>query len=169
MRLLGAVAALAGLAATGCAVFGSPAGAAGPAHTAGATVATGPAGPDPAASPSRPASGARPLAGKVVGIDPGHNGLNYTDPAFLSKQIWNGREWENCNTTGTATASGYSEARFTFDVATYLAANLRAAGARVVLTRHNNHGVGPCVNRRAAIIDHSGASVAIDIHADGGP
>ena len=35
-----------------------------------------------------------PLAGKVIGIDPGHNGLNYTSPAFLSRGIWNGRERE---------------------------------------------------------------------------
>jgi N-acetylmuramoyl-L-alanine amidase len=36
----------------------------------------------------------------------GHNGLNHTDPAYLDRQIWNGREWEDCNTTGTQTASG---------------------------------------------------------------
>jgi N-acetylmuramoyl-L-alanine amidase len=176
MRLLASAAAmLAGLAATGCAAFGSPAGPADPPNAAGGTAATGPAppvtdGPASGTTPTLPSSPApRPLAGKVVGIDPGHNGLNYTDPAFLDQQIWNGREWENCNTAGTATAGGYSEALFTFNVARYLAADLRAGGARVVLTRHNNHGVGPCVNQRAAIIDHSGASVAIDIHADGGP
>ncbi len=50
------------------------------------------------------------LAGKIIGIDPGHNGLNYTDPAFLNHQIWNGREWEGCDTTGTQTAGGYTEA-----------------------------------------------------------
>ncbi len=104
-----------------------------------------------------------------MGIDPGHNGLNYTDPAFLDQQIWNGRERENCNTTGTQTASGYSEAQFNFNVATYLAADLRRDGARAVLTRPDNHGIGPCVNRRAAIIDAAHADVAIDIHADGGP
>src|ERR1019366_4038381 len=30
----------------------------------------------------------QPLAGKVVGIDPGHNGGNSTDPGFLAKQIF---------------------------------------------------------------------------------
>src|SRR5881296_1737341 len=54
-----------------------------------------------------------PLAGKIVGIDPGHNGLNYTSPAFLNRKVWNGREWEGCDTTGTRTAGGYTEARFT--------------------------------------------------------
>jgi N-acetylmuramoyl-L-alanine amidase len=105
----------------------------------------------------------------VIGIDPGHNGRNFTDPGFLDHQIFNGREREDCNTTGTQTASGYTEARFNFNVATYLAAYLRADGARVVLTRHDNDGIGPCVNRRAQIIDQSHADVAIDIHADGGP
>jgi len=39
----------------------------------------------------------------------------------------------------------------------------------VVLTRHGNDGVGPCVDRRARIINRAHADVAIDIHADGGP
>jgi N-acetylmuramoyl-L-alanine amidase len=112
---------------------------------------------------------AGPLAGTVIGIDPGHNGRNYTDPAYLNHQVWNGREKEACDTTGTQTNAGYTEPRFTFRVATYLAADLRRAGATVVMTRHNNHGIGPCVNRRARILDHAHAAVAIDIHADGGP
>jgi N-acetylmuramoyl-L-alanine amidase len=109
------------------------------------------------------------LAGKVVGIDPGHNGDNYTDPTFIDHPIWNGREQETCDTTGTATDGGYSEARFNWNVATYLAADLRAEGAKVVLTRASNSGVGPCVTTRAQIIDRAHAGVAIDIHADGGP
>jgi N-acetylmuramoyl-L-alanine amidase len=114
-------------------------------------------------------SAAPPLAGKVVGIDPGHNGRNDTAPAFIDHQIWNGREYENCNTTGTETDSGYPEARYNWNVATYLSADLRAEGAKIVLTRHSNDGIGPCVNTRAEIIDHAHANVAIDIHADGGP
>jgi N-acetylmuramoyl-L-alanine amidase len=115
------------------------------------------------------ASAARPLAGKVVGIDPGHNGRNYTDPSFLNHLIWNGREMETCDTTGTETDAGYTEAQFNWNVAGYLAGDLRAEGARIVLTRHSNTGVGPCVNTRARIIDSAHANVAIDIHADGGP
>jgi N-acetylmuramoyl-L-alanine amidase len=115
------------------------------------------------------ATAAKPLAGKIIGIDPGHNGRNYTDPAFLTKQVWNGREWEDCDTTGTETASGYTEARFNFNVATYLRADLIKDGARVVMTRKNNHGLGPCVNRRARILDNAHANVSIDIHADYGP
>jgi N-acetylmuramoyl-L-alanine amidase len=111
----------------------------------------------------------KPLAGEVIGIDPGHNGRNGDDPAFIDRQVWNGREWEDCDTTGTETDSGYTEARFNFNVATYLRADLTALGAKVVMTRHSNKGVGPCVTTRARIIDKAHANVAVDIHADGGP
>ena len=37
------------------------------------------------------------------------------------------------------------------------------------MTRKSNRGVGPCVNRRARIINRAHANVAIDIHGDGGP
>ncbi len=119
------------------------------------------------ASPVRRPPG--PLAGRVVGIDPGHNGRNYADPAFINHLIWNGREEETCDTTGTSTDGGYSEARFNWNVARYLSADLRAEGARVVLTRRSNDGVGPCVTTRSQIINRAHANVAIDIHADGGP
>jgi len=110
-----------------------------------------------------------PLAGKVIGIDPGHNGRNYASPAFLARKVWNGRAWEGCDTTGTQTAGGYTEARFTWNVATYLRADLTAMGARVVLTRSGNHGLGPCVDKRARILNRAHANVSIDIHADYGP
>jgi N-acetylmuramoyl-L-alanine amidase len=112
---------------------------------------------------------ARPLAGKIIGIDPGHNGRNYTDPGYLNHRVWNGREWEACDTTGTSTDNGYTEPRFTFRVARFLRDDLASAGARVVMTRTDNHGIGPCVNRRAKILNRGHADVAIDIHADGGP
>jgi N-acetylmuramoyl-L-alanine amidase len=110
-----------------------------------------------------------PLAGKVVAIDPGHNGGNGADPAFINAPVWNGREEEACDTTGTATDSGYTEAQFNFNVAEYLAADLRAQGAIVVLTRNSNTGVGPCVTERAAIGNEAHADAAVAIHADGGP
>ncbi len=110
-----------------------------------------------------------PLAGKIVGIDPSHNGRNYTDPAYIDHLIWNGREREACDTTGTETDGGYTEAQFNFNVAGYLASDLRAEGAKVVLTRTSNDGVGPCVTERSEIINRAHANVAIDIHADGGP
>lgn len=109
------------------------------------------------------------LAGEVIGIDPGHNGANGSYPGLIDRLIWNGREYETCDTTGTETNARYSEAAFNFDVASRLAALLRSYGATVVLTRTSNRGVGPCVTTRAAIIDASDADAAVDIHGDGGP
>ena len=127
------------------------------------------ADPPVAAGTRAPAAAPLPLAGKIVGIDPGHNGRNYTDPSFLDHQVWNGREQEDCDTTGTATDGGYTEALFNFQVAGYLRADLIRDGAQVVMTRTSNNGIGPCVNQRAAIINESHADVAVDIHADGAP
>jgi N-acetylmuramoyl-L-alanine amidase len=112
---------------------------------------------------------ALPLAGKVIGIDPGHNGDNYTDPSSIDAPVFNGRTSESCDTTGTETEGGYTEAMFNFNVAQDLAAALRAEGAQVVFTRGSNTGVGPCVTERAAILNDAHADVAVDIHADGGP
>ena len=126
------------------------------------------AGPSAEAEPPA-AHVALPLAGRIVGIDPGHNGRNGTDPSYINHPIWNGREEEGCDTTGTETDGGYTEALFNLNVAEYLAGDLRAEGARIVLTRTNNNGIGPCVNRRSQIINRARANVAIDIHADGGP
>jgi N-acetylmuramoyl-L-alanine amidase len=123
----------------------------------------------PASAPAPKRHSSPPLAGKVVGIDPGHNGHNYADPSFINHLIWNGREREACDTTGTATNGGYTEARFNWGLARYLLGDLRAEGAKVVLTRHSNDGVGPCVNTRAEILNRAHSAVAIDIHADGGP
>jgi N-acetylmuramoyl-L-alanine amidase len=109
------------------------------------------------------------LTGKVVTIDPGHNGNSWTDPSYLDSPIWNGVEEEACDTTGSETDSGYSEARFNFNVAEYLASDLRAEGATVVLTRTTNTGVGPCVTERAAIGNNARSDAALSIHADGGP
>jgi N-acetylmuramoyl-L-alanine amidase len=119
----------------------------------------------PIAHPSR----ALPLSGTVIGIDPGHNGKNYSDPSFINHLVWNGREMETCDTTGTSTDAGYSEAQYNWNVASYLRADLIADGAKVVLTRDSNDGIGPCVNTRARILDRAHVNVAVDIHADGGP
>jgi N-acetylmuramoyl-L-alanine amidase len=150
--------------------------------TTRAATPTTPTAPVPTTTPNAPRprskpkprprpqpSAALPLAGRRVGIDPGHNGNSYTDPSYLSAQIWNGRASENCDTTGTQTPSGYTEARFNWNVATFLERDLVAEGAEVVLTRHSNTGVGPCVTTRAQIINRFRADVAVDIHADGGP
>jgi N-acetylmuramoyl-L-alanine amidase len=112
---------------------------------------------------------ALPLHGKTIVIDPGHNGANWAHPSEINRFVDAGGFRKACDTTGTSTNSGYSEAAYNFDVATRLAGILRAAGARVVLTRTTNDGVGPCINQRAAIGNRAHADAAISIHADGGP
>jgi N-acetylmuramoyl-L-alanine amidase len=113
---------------------------------------------------------AAPLAGRVIVIDPGHNGGNAAAPEVINRPVPAGRgRMKACNTTGTETDGGYAEAAFNFDVAMRLRALLAAQGARVVMTRHNNTGVGPCVNERAAIGNQAHADATIAIHADGGP
>ena len=109
----------------------------------------------------------KPLTGKIVLVDPGHNGDNFTDPTEINKLVPAGGFMKPCNTTGTAADNGYTEAAFNFDVGMRLAALLRAEGATVVMTRTNNTGVGPCVNVRAAIGNRAHADAGIAIHADG--
>ncbi len=110
-----------------------------------------------------------PLAGATIAVDPGHNGRDWAHPAEINKLVNAGTLWKACDTTGTATADGYAEPAYTFDVAKRLARRLREAGASVVLTRTSNAGWGPCITERAAIGNRAHAAAAISIHADGGP
>jgi N-acetylmuramoyl-L-alanine amidase len=146
-----------------------PAGSPAPASSRNPTAL--PALPDAAdGGPGRfPPTGHGRLHGKVILVDPGHNGGNFAAPSVINRLIWNGRESETCDTTGAETDAGYTEARFNWRVAVYLTADLRAAGATVVLTRTSDTGVGPCVTKRAAIGNDAHANAAVSIHADGGP
>ena len=74
-----------------------------------------------------------------------------------------------CDTTGTATASGYTEAAYNWDVAKRTRRVLENRGARVILTRKDNHSVGPCIDERARIANRAHADLRVSIHADGGP
>jgi N-acetylmuramoyl-L-alanine amidase len=144
-----------------------------------ATVPATPARTAAAQSPHvpRPKPAARPthvravdpglLRGKMIVIDPGHNGGNAAHPELINRLVPAGGFTKPCDTTGTATLSGYSEASFTLDVAFRLRAILHSEGGNVVLTRSTNDGVGPCVNERAAIGNRAHADAAISIHADG--
>jgi N-acetylmuramoyl-L-alanine amidase len=172
--LAAAALAVSGLAVCGCgpASTADPAGASRSASRASARPAASPSAATPAAtsSPSpSPGPAALPLAGKIIGIDPGHNGGNFNAADAIGQEVWNGTGWEACDTTGTTTEGGYTEAEFNFNVALDLRADLRHDGARVVMTRASNDGVGPCVNTRSQIINNAHADVAVDIHADGGP
>jgi N-acetylmuramoyl-L-alanine amidase len=119
------------------------------------------------AAPSR--SALAPLAGKVVTIDPGHDGGNFNDPTAINRLVNDGNGLKACDTTGTAAPNGYRETDFNWYVALDLRLALIHEGATVVLTRHSNTGVGPCITQRAAIGNQAHSDVALSIHADGGP
>jgi N-acetylmuramoyl-L-alanine amidase len=134
--------------------------------------------PNPAAvdvaSPATPAPAPGaiqelPLSGRVITVDPGHNGGNFTHPVQIGRLVDDGNGEKECDTTGTAAPDGYREADFNWEVAIRLRALLLAAGARVVMTRQSNTGVGPCITERAAIGNRAHSDAAISIHADGGP
>lgn len=107
------------------------------------------------------------LDGKVIVIDPGHNGGNAGHPDEINKQVKIGNGSKACDTTGTESNDGYPEHAFTWDVSKRLAKLLRAAGAEVALTRKNDKGVGPCITERAGIGNKLKADAAVSIHADG--
>ncbi len=144
-----------------------------PATVALAALAAGcaPAGPSPRPAPAvgSPVA-AVPAAAEapVVVLDPGHNGGNGQDPRAVNRQVPDGRGGTKpCNTTGTATNAGYPEHAFTFDVATRVAKRLDAAGVRVVLTRPDDEGVGPCVDERGHAGETHDANAVVSIHGDG--
>ncbi|MEU2158837.1 N-acetylmuramoyl-L-alanine amidase [Streptomyces sp. NPDC019396] len=124
-----------------------------------------PAGPSGAA-PS--ATHARPLAGKVVVVDPGHNPGNAKHTREINKQVGIGTGRKECDTTGTATNDGYSEAEFTLDVARRLRTLLEQQGATVRLTQDGHSpSYGPCIDERARIGNKAAADAVVSLHADG--
>ncbi|MEU4032872.1 N-acetylmuramoyl-L-alanine amidase [Streptomyces collinus] len=155
--------------ASASASTGSPAGSsAPPAATSGRGTPTADAKrPDPKRTTTAPAaSGA--LRGKVVVIDPGHNPGNFRHTAEINRQVDIGTNKKECDTTGTSTNAGYSEARFTLDVAQRLRTILERQGATVKLTHEGDTPPwGPCVDERARIGNTAHADAAISIHADG--
>ncbi|MFF4584258.1 N-acetylmuramoyl-L-alanine amidase [Streptomyces sp. NPDC001388] len=116
------------------------------------------------ASPSQDAA---PLAGKVVVIDPGHNLTNSQHTAEINRKVDIGTHRKECDTTGTATNAGYSEAKFTLDVAHRLRTLLQRQGATVKLTQDADRAFGPCVDERARIGNAAHADAVVSIHADG--
>jgi N-acetylmuramoyl-L-alanine amidase len=97
------------------------------------------------------------LAGKLFVLDPGH-GVRYPDGRPLN--------------VGAVGPGGLEEARVTVAVAEDLAALLRAAGARVVLTRSSASFYRYAVDRsrdnraRAALANRLGATAFVAIHGD---
>lgn len=120
-----------------------------------------------ASAPAQAAS--KPLAGKVVVIDPGHDLGNFTHQRQIARKVNAGGFYKACNTTGTATVSGYRESTFAMSVASYLRARLQAQGARVYLTRYRESATtwGPCVDARGLFGARVHADAVVSIHADG--
>lgn len=163
-----ALAIVAAVGAAGTALSGAAA--PGPPAAATAPVAA-PATPAQVAIPTTPAEDARPLTGRTVHIDAGHNGGNAKAASTIDRLVdAGGGVRKACDTTGAETNDGkLTEAAFNLDVAMRVRALLRADGAKVVMTRKSNTGVGPCITKRAAIGNDAGADAAVSIHADGGP
>ncbi|CDO85763.1 N-acetylmuramoyl-L-alanine amidase [Mycobacterium triplex] len=107
------------------------------------------------------------IAGMVVFIDPGHNGAN---DASIGRQVTTGRGGtKDCQTSGTATNSGYMEHTFTWDTALRVRAALTALGVRTALSRGNDNALGPCIDERANVANSLRPNAILSIHADGGP
>lgn len=119
-------------------------------------------------SVSAPTASAAPnIAGMAVFIDPGHNGAQ---DASINRQVPNGRGGtKECDTSGTATADGYSEHAFDWDVALRVQAALNQMGVRTQMSRDSDSSVGPCVDQRAAMANAMHPDAVVSIHADGGP
>jgi N-acetylmuramoyl-L-alanine amidase len=107
------------------------------------------------------------IAGMVVFIDPGHNGAN---DASIGRQVTTGRGGtKDCQTSGTASSSGYMEHTFTWDTALRVRAALTALGVRTALSRGNDNALGPCIDERANVANSLRPNAILSIHADGGP
>jgi N-acetylmuramoyl-L-alanine amidase len=125
-----------------------------------------------AAATSVPAAHAqKALAGKVILIDPGHNISNWAHPAEINRPVFYGipGATKPCDTTGTATDSGYTEARYSLAVGLHVVRILRDMGATVVMTPVNTRPWGPYITDRAALGNRLHADAAVSIHADGAP
>ncbi|MZD03979.1 N-acetylmuramoyl-L-alanine amidase [Streptomyces sp. SID5785] len=144
----------------------SPTGSARP--TDGSPSASATPSKKPSHKPSEPAgAGDGPLAGKVVVIDPGHNPGNFRHTADINQSVNVGNASKECDTTGTSTNSGYTEATFTLDVARRMRAILERQGATVKFTQDGTRAWGPCVDERAQIGNKAHADAVVSVHADG--
>jgi len=127
------------------------------ASTSATTGSTGPARTTPGL----------PLAGRTVVIDPGHNPGNFRHSAEINQKVNIGTTRKECDTTGTSTNAGYTEAAFTLDVSHRLRDLLKKRGAKVVLVHDAERPYGPCIDERARIGNTAKADAVVSVHADG--
>jgi N-acetylmuramoyl-L-alanine amidase len=128
---------------------------------AGLLIATsGSAVPTAAAAPAS-------IAGRIVFLDPGHNGAN---DASISRQVPTGRGGtKDCQASGTSTNDGYPEHTFNWETVLRIRQELTALGVRTAMSRGNDNALGPCVDERAAMANALHPDAIVSIHADGGP
>ncbi|MBV7294765.1 N-acetylmuramoyl-L-alanine amidase [Corynebacterium sp. TAE3-ERU12] len=104
------------------------------------------------------------LAGATISIDPGHAGT--APPA--SDMVTDGRGGvKQCNTTGTASNSGWPEHTFNWQLTMRMKQMLEDAGATVLLSRQDDENRAPCIDQRAWDENDSDADAVVSIHADG--
>ncbi len=116
---------------------------------------------------SAPQARAAGVAGKIVFLDPGHNGAN---DASINRQVVNGRGGtKECQTTGTTTDAGYPEHTFNWNMVLRIRSELTRVGVRTAMSRGNDNALGPCVDQRAAMANALHPDAIVSIHADGGP
>ncbi|WP_197375197.1 Rv3717 family N-acetylmuramoyl-L-alanine amidase [Mycolicibacterium baixiangningiae] len=107
------------------------------------------------------------IAGKIVFLDPGHNGAN---DASISRQVPTGRGGtKDCQASGTSTEDGYPEHTFAWDTTLRIRQALTALGVRTAMSRGNDNALGPCVDERAALANSVRPNAIVSVHADGGP
>ncbi|MFJ5142602.1 N-acetylmuramoyl-L-alanine amidase [Streptomyces sp. NPDC088707] len=126
--------------------------------------------PAPTPTPSGtagPGASAPSLAGRTVVLDPGHNAGNFRHSREINQKVNIGTTRKECDTTGTSTNAGYTEASFTLDVTHRLRDLLTARGAEVVLTHDADRPWGPCIDERAKIGNAARADAVVSVHADG--
>ena len=107
------------------------------------------------------------IAGMIVFLDPGHNGSN---DASISRQVPTGRGGtKDCQASGTSTDDGYPEHTFTWDTTLRIRQGLTALGVRTAMSRGDDTGLGPCVDKRPALANALHPNAIVSIHGDGGP
>lgn len=132
--------------------------------TSSATQKDSPTTVSPSASTSTPSPEPKKiLSGKTIVIDPGHSIGRH-----LTKKVPDGRGGsKSCNTSGTATNSGYPEHTANWKIALILQAELQEKGATVHLTKKDDHADKVCVDRRGQIPNEKHADALLSIHANG--
>ena len=111
-------------------------------------------------------TGSGVLDGRLIVVDPGHNGRNF-EHVDVRRPTIDGSEGPLCNTAGASTAGGVEEGDIVWEIGSKLTSLLRRQGATVVVTHVDNDGFGPCADERGTIAKYVNADAFVSLHADG--